>query len=160
MTTKYHLAQVNIARAVATLDSPLMQGFVDQLDHINRLAEAAPGFVWRLQTEEGDATAVKISDDDLTIVNLSVWESFESLKSYVYSGEHLTVLKNKKNWFEKSSSPTLALWWVPVGTLPSIEAALSALKLIKENGSTLEAFTFSRPFPAPSTNKIPSVQFA
>lgn len=87
--TRYHLAQVNIAKARAPLDHPLMKGFVDQLDHINALAERSPGFVWRLQTEEGDATAIRVFEDPLIIVNLSVWESVESLKDYVYAGEHL-----------------------------------------------------------------------
>lgn len=149
MTRNYHLAQVNIARAKATLDSPIMQGFVEQLDHINQLAETSPGFVWRLQTEEGDATALKVFDDALVIVNMSVWDSLESLKNYVYTGDHLSVLKNKKQWFDKSRTPTLALWWVPAGHLPTIEQAKCALHTLTTQGSSAQAFTFAKPFRTP-----------
>lgn len=82
-----------------------MMGFVSQLDHINRLAENSPGFVWRLQSDEGDATSIRVFDDALIIVNMSVWESIEALKTYVYSGDHLTVLKQKKQWFKKCQHP-------------------------------------------------------
>lgn len=160
MTSKYHLAQVNIAKARAPLDSPQMLGFVEQLDHINKIAESSRGFVWRLQTEEGGATSLQVFEDPLVIVNMSVWESFESLKGYVYSGEHLTVLKNKKQWFEKPSSPILALWWVPVGQIPTIESAKLALQKLTENGASPEAFTFASPYPAPNTSTNPCVQFA
>lgn len=160
MTIKHHLAQVNIAKAKAPLDTPTMKGFVDQLDHINKLAEMSPGFVWRLQTEDGDATALKIFEDELIIVNMSLWESFESLKNYVYSGDHLAVLKNKKNWFEKPDSPILALWWVPAGQAPTVESAKLALETLKEKGSSPDAFTFAKPFPAPEKSIVPRVQFA
>lgn len=97
MMSKYQLAQVNIAKAKAPLDDPVMKGFVDQLDHINQLAENSPGFIWRLKTEDGDATAIQMFDDPLIIVNMSVWESLEALRNYAYSGEHLTALKSRKN---------------------------------------------------------------
>lgn len=149
MTHNYHLAQVNIARAKAALDSPIMHSFVNQLEHINQLAETSPGFVWRLQTEDGDATALKVFDDELILVNLSVWDSFESLKNYVYTGDHLSVLKNKKQWFDKPSAPTLALWWVPAGHLPTIEQAKSALHTLTAEGPSAQAFTFATPFTVP-----------
>jgi len=160
MKMNHHLAQVNIARAKAPLDSPIMKGFVDQLEHINQLAETSPGFVWRLQTEEGDATAFKVFDDALIIVNMSVWESLESLKDYVYSGDHLAVLKNKKHWFEKPSSPILALWWVPAGQIPTIDSAKLALETLTEKGPSPDAFTFAKPFPAPEKGVVAREQFA
>jgi len=150
---KYHLAQVNVARAKAPLTDPLMQGFVEQLDHINQLADNSPGFVWRLQTEAGDATAVQLYEDPLIIVNLSVWESLEALEAYVYSGEHLTVLKSRKSWFEKFDGPMLALWWVPAGHKPTPEAARAALDKLSQDGPTPEVFTFAKRFPAPSYNE-------
>ncbi|WP_250458865.1 DUF3291 domain-containing protein [Microbulbifer litoralis] len=149
MTTQFHLAQVNIGRARAPLDSPVMQGFVDQLDAINALADRSPGFVWRLQTEEGDATSLQVFDDERIIVNMSVWESLASLRDYVYSGEHLQVLKDKKQWFEKMPGPTLALWWIPAGSTPTVGDARRALDLLGERGPTAAAFTFARPQPAP-----------
>jgi len=150
MQQEFHLAQVNIARAKASLEHPLMQGFVEQLDGLNRLAESSPGFVWRLQGEEGDATALRLFEDERIIVNLSLWHSVEALKSYVYGGAHLEALRNKKSWFEKMDQPALALWWVPAGRLPSLESAQQALASIQRHGATPAAFTFARPYPAPA----------
>ena len=80
----WHLAQLNIARSVEPLDSPTLAGFMEALDPINAIADAAPGFVWRLETEAGNATALKPFDgDELMIVNLSVWESLEALGDFV-----------------------------------------------------------------------------
>ncbi|MFV3304567.1 DUF3291 domain-containing protein [Pseudomonas sp. NY15181] len=149
MPSNYHLAQVNIAKARAPLDHPVMKGFVDQLDHINRLAESSPGFVWRLQTDEGDATTIRAFDDPLIIVNLSVWESVEALRGYVYGGEHLAVLRNKRDWMEKLSAPSLALWWLPAGELPDVRMARRKLEQLQAQGASPEVFTFARPFPMP-----------
>ncbi|MCJ1884377.1 DUF3291 domain-containing protein [Pseudomonas sp. LA21] len=149
MSSNYHLAQVNIAKARAPLDHPVMKGFVDQLDHINRLAESSPGFVWRLQTDEGDATAIRAFDDPLIIVNLSLWESVEALREYVYGGEHLAVLRQKRDWMEKLPTPSLALWWLPAGELPDVRMARRKLELLQAQGASPEVFTFARPFPMP-----------
>ncbi|MGH8433026.1 MAG: DUF3291 domain-containing protein [Pseudomonas sp.] len=157
MSPKYQLAQVNIARAKAPLDDPLMRGFVAQLEPINRLAENSSGFVWRLQTDAGDATAIKLFDDERIIVNMSVWDSFEALKDYVYSGEHLAVLRNKKSWMEKLDSPALVLWWVPQGYIPTPESAKLALAALQENGPSAAAFTFAKPYPAPHLSDTPAV---
>ncbi|WP_374353315.1 DUF3291 domain-containing protein [Chitinimonas sp.] len=145
----YHLAQVNIAKALAPLDQPLMQGFVEQLDRVNALADAHPGFVWRLQTEDGDATSVQAFDDPLLLVNLSVWQGFEALKDYVYSGEHLQMLRGKKQWFEKSAKSPLALWWVPAGHLPDVLEARQKIEQLWRDGPSAAVFSFAQPFPAP-----------
>lgn len=155
MQTQYHLAQVNIGKAIAPLTDPVMQGFVDQLDHINRLADNSAGFVWRLQTEEGDATALQPFDDPSIIMNLSVWTSFDALKNYVYSGDHLSVLKERKNWFEKTQGPILALWWMPVGQLPTPESARAMLEKLQHDGPSQDVFSFARPYPAPSSLGTP-----
>lgn len=146
----YHLAQINIAKAIAPLDSPVMKGFVDQLDAINALAEDSPGFVWRLQTEEGDATAIQMFEDPQIIVNLSLWASMEDLKAFVYRGDHLSVLRQKAQWFEKPQGPALVLWWIPAGELPTLEMARQALQRLEAEGPTAEAFTFAKPFPPPA----------
>lgn len=156
MSARFHLAQVNIAKARAPLDHPLMKGFVDQLEHINRLAETSPGFVWRLQTDEGDATAIRAFDDPLIIVNLSVWESVEALREYVYSGEHLSVLRSKRDWMEKLPTPSLALWWLPEGELPDVLMARQKLELLQAQGPSAEAFTFARPSPMPGALAVPA----
>ncbi|CAD5110038.1 DUF3291 domain-containing protein [Zestomonas carbonaria] len=154
MTRKYHLAQINIARTREPLDHPLLKDFVDQLDAVNALAERSPGFVWRLQTEEGDATSIQAFDDPLIIVNMSVWESFEALKTFVYSGEHLRVLRNRGAWMDKLSTPALALWWIPAGEIPTLESAKAALHLLERQGPSPEAFTFAKPYPEPQDQPV------
>lgn len=150
----HHLAQINIARTREPLDHPLLRSFVDQLDEINALAERSPGFVWRLQTEEGDATSIQAYDDPRIIVNMSVWSSYEALKQYVYTGDHLRVLRSRAEWMERLETPSLALWWVPAGTLPSVEDGTRALRLLAEQGPTAQAFTFARPFAAPVAEPV------
>ena len=111
----HHLAQVNIARLLAPIDDPRLADFVAQLDSINALAEQSPGFVWRLKTEAGNATDVVFNDDPFVIVNMSVWESVESLRDYTYSSKHIEVFRRRAEWFEKPAKPTYCLWWAPVG---------------------------------------------
>src|SRR5919106_4994774 len=108
---EYHLAQINIARMLAPIDDPIMQAFVEQLPPINALADKNSGFVWRLQSEGGDATSIKVYDDDMIIINLTVWESVEALRGYVYKGAHSGVLRDRRRWFEKFDGSYYALWW-------------------------------------------------
>ncbi|MBM7059238.1 DUF3291 domain-containing protein [Pseudomonas sp. UL073] len=157
MQATYHLAQINIAKARELLDHPLLSGFVAQLDTINALAERSPGFVWRLQTEEGDATSIQAFDDPQIIVNMSLWTSFEALKDYVYSGDHLAVLRQRASWMEKLATPSLALWWLPAGTLPSVDDGKRALRLLAEQGPSAAAFTFARSFAAPGAAESDSL---
>lgn len=143
---KYHLAQVNVARMLAPLDDPIMAGFVARLDEINGLADSAPGFVWRLQTEAGDATALRVFDDNYLLINMSVWESAEALFDYVYRGPHAEVYRRRRDWFEKIDAPTLAMWWIPAGRLPTTEEAKDKFEHLRECGPTLVAFTFKGRF--------------
>jgi Domain of unknown function (DUF3291) len=147
--SNYQLAQVNIGRILAPLDSPVMDGFVSQLDAINALADAAPGFVWRLQTEDGDATAIRPYDDDWILVNMSVWESPEALHAYVYRSGHADVLRRRREWFARMTDTYVALWWVPAGHRPSVAEAVERLEMLRTRGPTPDAFTFRQLFPAP-----------
>jgi heme-degrading monooxygenase HmoA len=112
--TRFHIAQVNLALPREPLDSELLREFVEALEPVNALADASPGFVWRLQTEDGDATAIRAFDDDRLIVNMSVWDSIEALRAFVYSGAHVAVMRRRREWFERIESH-LALWWLPAG---------------------------------------------
>jgi hypothetical protein len=141
------LAQVNIARMKAPLEDPLMAGFVGRLDEINALADRSPGFVWRLQTSEGNATYLRPYDDDRILFNMSVWESLEALKAYVYRGPHVEVMRNRKEWFERFEAPYAALWWVPEGHIPSVDEAKKRLEHLSAHGPTPFAFTFQSAFP-------------
>ena len=144
---EYQLAQVNVARMNADLDDPIMSGFVQRLDEINALAEASKGFVWRFKTEAGDATYLRPFEDQRILFNMSVWETLEDLKEYVYASKHVELLKSKANWFTKISEPHLALWWVQKDHIPSVEEALEKLRLIKARGPSADAFTFAKPYP-------------
>jgi hypothetical protein len=150
MPKSQHLAQVNIGRVKAPPDSPVLAGFVARLDEINALAERSPGFVWRLQTAAGNATDLRPYDDDRILINMSVWESVEELRAYVFGSRHRELLAQRRDWFEKFEGVYAALWWVPVGHRPSIEEAKERLAHLAEKGPTPFAFTFKDPFPAGS----------
>ena len=154
--TDHHLAQINIGRALAPLDHPLLSGFMSRLDEINALADASPGFVWRLQSESGNATDIQAFADPRMLINLSVWESLESLFQFVYRSGHTAVMAQRREWFEQSASPYMALWWVPAGHLPSVEEALGRLDDLERHGPTPEAFTFKQHFAAPSDRSAQS----
>jgi heme-degrading monooxygenase HmoA len=154
MKMMYHLAQINIARMLAPIDDPLMAEFVARLDTINALADRSPGFIWRLQTESGDATGVRAYDDERIIVNMSVWESLEALTAFVYASDHRPVMQRRRQWFERFDGPYMALWWVPEGDIPSVEDAMERLEHLRANGPTPYAFTFVRAFPAPGSSSI------
>lgn len=145
------LAQVNVARAVAPMEAPQMRDFVDNLDPINALADAAPGFVWRLQDDDGDATSIRVFDDEMILVNLSVWESVEALADYVYRSAHVAFLRRRKEWFTAVDGPVTALWWVPTGHPPTTEEAKGRLEHLDRHGPTAHAFTFQQPFPPPGS---------
>jgi len=142
----HHIAQVNIARMKAPLDSPVMEGFVSRLAEINALADAADGFVWRLQTEAGDATYLRPYEDDRILFNLSVWTSIETLKSYVYRTAHAELLRGRRDWFEQFDRAFVALWWVPAGHIPTIDEAKARLAHFDEHGPSPVAFTFKQVF--------------
>lgn len=146
---EWQLAELNIARLRAPLDDPATKEFVDALAEINALADASPGFVWRLQTEDGNATAIKAFDDDLVITNLSTWESVRALGDYVYRSGHVAFLQRKREWFSRYGSAYLVLWWVPSGTQPTVDEALDRLGHLEANGPSTRAFTFGRPCPPP-----------
>src|SRR5215470_6235904 len=134
----YELAQLNIARMKEPLESPTMADFVANLDRINALAESSPGFVWRLQTDDGDATALRPLGED-TLVNMSVWKDVASLRNYVYRSAHTEVMRRRKEWFEHMSEAFLVLWWVPRGHRPSVQEAITKLELLRKDGPTEEA---------------------
>ena len=150
MAGGYEIAQLNIARALAPLDSPQLAAFMEQLDEINALAERSPGFRWRLQGDSGNATDLRVWDDPLVIVNLTVWETIDELHAFAYRSDHKTVFARRFEWFERLERPATVLWWQPEGEIPTLDEALRRLDLLAESGPTLEAFTFKQPFPAPS----------
>lgn len=140
--TAFHIAQVNIARMREPLESAVMAPFVARLEEINALADRSAGFVWRLQTDAGDATYLRPYEDDRILFNLSVWESVEQLKEYVYKTAHAELLRQRRDWFEHFDGAALAMWWVPAGHIPSIDEAKKRLDHLEANGPSQFAFTF------------------
>jgi heme-degrading monooxygenase HmoA len=146
--TGSHLAQVNIGLPIEPVESERLRGFMEMLEPINALADTAAGFVWRLQTEDGDATAIRAFEDERLIINVSVWESVETFAAFVYGPEHSAVMRQRRSWFVPMQVYT-AMWWISAGTLPTPADAVARLDLVTEFGPTPEAFTIKRPFPSP-----------
>lgn len=146
--SSYQLAQLNVAKLKAPLDSPELEDFVANLDRINALAESSPGFVWRLKGEGNDATSLRPFDDDV-IVNMSVWRDVAALRAFVYDSAHVAIMKRRREWFMRMADVYMVLWWVPVGHEPTIEEAATRLAHMREHGASPEAFSFGDAFPPP-----------
>jgi len=131
----YALAQLNVALMKAPLESPTMADFVAHLDRINALAERAPGFVWRLQTADGNATALRPLGED-TLVNVSVWSDVAALHAYVYQSAHVDIMRRRKEWFALMREASVVLWWVPRGHRPTVSEAIAKLELLRAKGPT------------------------
>jgi hypothetical protein len=144
----YQLAQLNIAQMRTPMDSPEMADFVANLDRVNALADNAPGFVWRLAGDDGNATAFRPFGED-TLVNLSVWDSVDALSNFVYKTAHVEIMKRRKEWFDRMEQAYMVLWWVPAGHRPDEAEAKERLQTLRTLGPTDKAFTFKQPFPAP-----------
>lgn len=154
----WELAQLNIATLLAPLDSPELADFVADLDRINGIADQSPGFVWRLQSEEGNATDLEHGFGENIIANTSVWESIEALHNYVYRTAHAQVMSRRKEWFERMTNAYTVLWWVPIGHRPTLWEAQLKLQLLQETGPSPEAFTFKTCFPNPSEQESERTQ--
>jgi hypothetical protein len=145
----YELAQLNIGIIRGPMDSPVMADFAANLERINALAERSAGFVWRLQTEAGDATAIRPFENENMLLNMSVWRDVESLNTYVYGSAHVEIMRRRREWFERMQEAFLVLWWVPKDHRPGIAEALAKLETLRSKGPTAEAFTFRKAFPPP-----------
>jgi hypothetical protein len=152
---KWHIAQLNVGRLVASTDSPEVADFMAALDGVNAMADAAPGFVWRLESDSGNATDIQVSADPQFMVNMSVWESVEALFEFVYRSMHTKVMVRRREWFEQPAQPFLVLWWVPAGHTPTVAEALARLEHLRANGPTPHAFTFREKYPAPGGEGTP-----
>lgn len=150
-----HIAQINIARALASMEDPLMAGFVARLDDINALADSSPGFVWRLKTGDGNATSVQAYEDAMILVNMSVWKTPEGLKQFVFRSDHVNVMRQRRKWFEPLGDVPYALWWIQAGHIPTIAEAKERLKYLQLNGESEFAFSFASLFQAPSAAATP-----
>lgn len=150
VTMIYQLAQVNIARFRLPHDHPVNADFVNSLDRVNAIAEAQPGFVWRLKGSANDAMDIQAFEDPNIIVNMSVWADIESLVAFVYRNkDHKEIMRRRREWFEKIDFH-MVLWWIEQDRRPTVEEAKTRLELLRRNGPSYSAFSFRHPFAAPS----------
>jgi Domain of unknown function (DUF3291) len=149
----YQLAQVNVGIIKGPMDSPVMADFAANLDRINGLADGFPGFIWRLQTEEGDATSIRPFENENLLINMSVWRDVASLNEYVYSSAHVELMRRRREWFERMPEAYLALWWIPAGHRPTVAEAIAKLELLRAKGPTVDAFTFRKAFQPPDATR-------
>jgi Domain of unknown function (DUF3291) len=154
MNVHKYLAQVNIGKVIAPMDSPIMSGFADHLDEINKLAEESEGFIWRLKEDNNNATSIHVFDDPFILINMSVWESVDALYKFVYQSAHVEYLKKRKEWFEKLTDMHMALWWIPQNHFPDCNEAIERLTHIKVNGASAFAFSFKTKY-MPDGTQIP-----
>jgi hypothetical protein len=140
MTTMLHLAQLNIGRIRYPLDDPRMADFVNNLDRVNAIAEHTPGFVWRLQDDSGNATAIHAFDDPRMLLNMSVWESVEALERFVWQTVHKRIYGRRPEWFEPLDRPHFVMWWVPAGHRPDLAEAKGRLEYLWAHGPSDYAF--------------------
>ena len=152
----YHLAQMNIARMRGSPDEPVMAGMFARMEKMNQLAEQSAGFVWRWRGSDETPEALRIFEDYFVpfepqhlFYNMSVWESVERLRHYVFRSEHAEMLRDKPSWIEDLDRAHLALWWIPAGHRPTVKESAERLRAVQEKGSTAYAFTFKECFPAP-----------
>ena len=153
--TDWHLAQVNVGRLVAAMPDPSVVPFFEALDRVNALADVSPGFVWRLQDDSGNATAIQYSPDPLLAINMSVWTDADALFAFVYRSAHAPEMARRREYFSRYDGAYQALWWIPSGTIPTVNDALSRLWLIDRFGPSAQAFTFKARFPRPDQTHPP-----
>jgi GNAT superfamily N-acetyltransferase len=139
-----HLAQLNVATLLHPIDDPRTAEFVDALPLVNGAGEQSPGYVWRLQSDSGDATDIRVFDDPLVIVNLTVWESLDALKAFAYRGIHRDFFRRRADWFVAGASRS-ALWWLPSVLVPSTDDAKRRLDFIDAVGVSPYAFELGQP---------------
>ena len=145
----HQLAQINVGRLKYAAEDARLADFMNNLDHINGIAEASPGFIWRLKDETGNATSIRAYEDPHVIVNLSVWESIEALQIFAYRTEHVQFFRRREEWFEDFGGPSMALWWIRIGQYPSATQGREKVEYLTKYGGTPRAFTFREKFVAP-----------
>ena len=147
---KFHIAQINIAAMRFALDHAEMAPFVARLERINALADGTPGFVWRLQDDNGDATAINAYADENILINMSVWSRIEDLFEYSYQSAHVEVLRARQQWFTRLETAALALWWARAGDIPSVPEGVARLDHLRQHVPDAHALTFKQRFPPPT----------
>jgi hypothetical protein len=162
MAMDYQLVHVNIAQMRAAPGDARVAGLVARIEEMNFLAESSPGFVWRLPASEGTPEALRIFagyftpfEPERILYNMSVWESVEDLRHYVYRTRHAEMVRDRRTWIAPSTHASLALWWIPRGERPTIDVSATRLRMVQRFGPSPLAFTLERTFPPPGA-EVPS----
>lgn len=148
-SSAWALAQLNISKLLEPVDSPRLASFVEQLAHVNALAEAAPGFLWRDKDESGDSNLSNRPFGDDVLVNLSLWRDIDTLAAFVYRSFHGQMVRRRDEWFHPPVEPMVVLWWVPAGHIPTSAEAAERLAVLRSQGATAAAFTLRQRFSPP-----------
>lgn len=134
-----------------------MAGLVARVAEMNAVADSDPGFVWRLPGSEATHEALRVFDGYLVpfdpervFYNLSVWNTVDDLRRYVFRTIHAEMLRGKRDWIDHFDRAHLAMWWVPAGTLPTIAESSARLRALDQRGPTSFSFNFSTQYPAPN----------
>ena len=146
--SRHQLAQLNIATMLQPKDSPAMADFVANLDHINALADASPGFIWRMLGDGAEADGSRAFGDNI-LANMSVWTDVESLKHFAFRTVHADIMRRRHEWFERMADAYTVMWWVPAGHIPTLAEARDRLERFRAEGATAAAFSFKNAFPSP-----------
>lgn len=178
MTTEsagYHLAVFNRGVLKDKAGSDSNKEFVDALAPVMQIAEKSKGFVWRFVSTRDKQSDQAYQDVDeqlpgVALMNLSLWESMEGLKHFMYKSGHAAYYSRRREWFHAdakneagdlpprapSKAPHHVLWWVPAGSKPpTFEDAINKCQYWVDNGDTAEAFTMRHPFPSPDGKHVP-----
>ena len=145
----YHLAQVNVALPLFPRGDARIAGFFDNIEAINAIADASPGFIWRSMDEETEAEAERVFAEPGLVFNLSLWESPQALRDFVYHSDHLQFLRKRAQWFRPRGGPAFALWWIAAGKQPTVTEARHRLDRLQHVGPSEDAFTFNSIFLPP-----------
>lgn len=152
MNSEFQLAHLNVAQLKAPTSDPLLADFVARIPGVNALGDSTPGFVWRLHDGSDEAGPDPFADP-LLLINLSVWESVDALRAFVYAGAHAQVMRDRRRWFDSGGQAPYVLWWVRSGERPTLIDAKRRLESLRDNGPSPSAFTFVRTFPASSAEE-------
>ncbi len=157
--TIYNIAEINIARMKGVnIDDPVMKEFADNLDSVNAIAESSEGFVWRLKDDSNNATNFNPYNDEQVIINVSVWESIETLEKFMYKTFHSDFLKRRREWFQTFGKAYTAMWWVPQGHYPTMTEAVEKLDYLQKNGASEVVFDFRNKFSRPVVKSSQAIQ--
>lgn len=131
------LAQYNIARLKAPPAE--LPDFLEEVKRVNEIGDAHPGFVWRYEVSDGNSLEETVRDGK--IINLTVWETPQTLWDFTFMGAHLQMLRRRKDWFVPGEMTNI-LWWVDDGHRPTVAEAEERMDHFLKRGATAEAFTW------------------